>query len=75
MSRQCHVFRTQGKKEGVWVSSVPQDPMRLTHSNLVCVLHRSSGHLEPQPRASSGSAVTHEALWDLLEESDWLQSL
>lgn len=48
MSRECHVFRTQGRKEGVWVSSVAWDPMRLrlTHSNLVCVLHRSCGHLE-----------------------------
>lgn len=48
MSRECHVFRTPGRKEGVWVSSVPQDPMRLrlTHSNLVCMLHRSSDHPE-----------------------------
>lgn len=46
MSRECHVFKTQGRKEGAWVSPVPQDPMRLTHSNLICLLHRSSGHLE-----------------------------
>lgn len=46
MTRGCHVFRTQGRKEGIWVSPAPQDPVTLTHSNLVCVLHRSSGHLE-----------------------------
>ena len=46
MTRECHVFRTQGKKEGVWASPVPQDPPTLTHGNLVCVLHRSSDHLE-----------------------------
>lgn len=46
MTREGLVFRTQGRKEGVWVSLVPQGPTTLTHRNLVCVLHRSSGHLE-----------------------------
>lgn len=51
MTNKCHVFRTgkgrgQGREEGVWVFPAPQDPPALTHSNLMCVLHRSSGHLE-----------------------------
>lgn len=27
MTKECHVFRTQGRKEGVWVSLVLRDPM------------------------------------------------
>lgn len=46
MTRECHVFRPQGRKEGGWASPVPQDLRTLTHGNLVCVLHRSSVHLE-----------------------------
>lgn len=51
MTNECHVFRTgkgrgRGREEGVWASPAPQDPLALTHGNLVCVLHRSSGHLE-----------------------------
>lgn len=31
MTKECHVFRNQGRKEEVWVSPVPQDPVTLIH--------------------------------------------
>lgn len=72
MTKECHVFRIQaGKREcGYPCSPGPYDTPKATSCYTGAV-----ATWRPQPRSSGGRAMIHEALWDLLEERDWLQSL
>ena len=75
------MFSGQGREEGragKRACGRPLHPRTLWHSPTATSYACYTGAVatwRPQPRASGGRSVTHEALWDLLEESDWLQSL